>query len=589
MSFTGDLEHLPIVDVIQLLHSTRKSGTLCVKGGRGECQLVFNDGYIGSANHSNTSVRIGKILVDMRLISSEICEKALADQRAAGASRKPLIATLIEQGQLKKDDAYKGLKNLIEMTVVEMLRWTRGTFTLNVDATIASDEYRYFPEMLHQEINLDTQRVLMDALRVFDEQNRDGGFVEEEWMEEAAADTVGAEGGEGAGIMLSADDLGLGDIDRIERKIPEVFSSIEVVDPADLHRRALGDLLAEVDGADREKLVDFLVRFSSPPEEESAGKSQRASRALVFISRDSLARYVVMTLCKPLGILIFTTDDPGDLDLILGQSLNKGLAPLLIFDVPDESAAGWSMDDQIRLRQEKKAAYPQVPILQLAPADAEEFSLRAYRDGVRAVLPRPRREGVASADLIRFFETLLAYIKTYFEVQGPLSFGELKNDLLELQELRDAPELSLALLQRVAVSFDRALTFIVRPGELIAERGIGIGQDKKQGPSPPLRFKIPLDAPSLLHKVLTEGQLYFGRSDDEVVAGQLFSQIGSPRETLMLLLPVCSRGRALALIYADGPAGFVPVDSLAILAGQAGLILENALCRRQIEKAAPQG
>jgi hypothetical protein len=585
MSFTGDLEHLPIVDVIQLLHSTRKSGTLCVRGGRGECQLVFNDGYICSANHSNTSVRIGKLLVDMQLISSEICEKALADQQAAGSSRKPLIATLIEQGQLKKDDAFKGLKNLIEMTVVEMLRWTRGTFTLNVDETIISDEYRYFPEMLHQEINLDTQRVLMDALRVFDEQNRDGGFVEEEWMEEPSSTGIGTESGEGAGIELSADDLGLGDIDRLERKIPEVFASIEVVDPADIHRRAVADLLPEVEADEREKLVDFLLRFSAQSGGEPAEKAERSSRALVFISRDPLARYLVMSLCKPLDILIFTTDDQGDLDLILGQSLNKGMAPLLIFDLSDGSTAGWSRDDLSRLRQEKKGSYPRVSMLQLALADDGEFSLQAYRDGVRAVLPRPDREA-GTAVLIRFFQTLMGYVKDYFEAQGQLSCGELKNDLLRLQGLRDAPELSLALLERVAVTFDRALTFIVRPGELIAERGIGIGQDKTQGPSQPFRFKIPLDTPSLFHQVLSEGLLYYGRSDDEVIAGQLLSRIGAPRGGSVLLLPICSRGRALALIYADGPAGFVPVDSLAILAGQAGLILENALCRRQIEKAA---
>ena len=46
MSFTGDLEHLSIVDVIQLLHATRKSGTLVVQGRKGESQLVFKDGYI---------------------------------------------------------------------------------------------------------------------------------------------------------------------------------------------------------------------------------------------------------------------------------------------------------------------------------------------------------------------------------------------------------------------------------------------------------------------------------------------------------------------------------------------------------------
>ncbi|MEJ2201879.1 MAG: DUF4388 domain-containing protein, partial [Desulfuromonadaceae bacterium] len=131
MSFTGDLEHLPIVDVIQLLHSTRKTGTLCVKSARGESQLVFDSGYISSANHVNTSVRIGQILVDIEAISQEVCDQALAAQKAAGDSRKPLIAMLIEQGVLTKEDAFRGLRMLIEKTVVEMLRWTKGTFTLD--------------------------------------------------------------------------------------------------------------------------------------------------------------------------------------------------------------------------------------------------------------------------------------------------------------------------------------------------------------------------------------------------------------------------------------------------------------------------
>lgn len=64
MSFSGDLEHLPIVDVIQLLHTTRKSGTLCVRGRTGESQLVFKDGYIVSANHPNNSIRIGRLLAE---------------------------------------------------------------------------------------------------------------------------------------------------------------------------------------------------------------------------------------------------------------------------------------------------------------------------------------------------------------------------------------------------------------------------------------------------------------------------------------------------------------------------------------------
>src|SRR6185369_7636138 len=133
MSFSGDLEHLPIVDVIQLLHSTRKTGTLCLKGHKGESQLVFNDGYFVSANHVNNSVRIGKILVDMKAITQDELDQALLEQHNAGPSRKPLIATLIEGEKIDKDSAYKGLESLIELTIVEILTWTSGTFSLDVN------------------------------------------------------------------------------------------------------------------------------------------------------------------------------------------------------------------------------------------------------------------------------------------------------------------------------------------------------------------------------------------------------------------------------------------------------------------------
>ena len=96
MSFTGDLEHLPIVDVIQLLHATRKSGILRVSCHKGESQLVFKDGFIVSANNLNNKVRIGKILIDLGLITPDLLDKALQEQKNAGNNRKPLVITMIE-------------------------------------------------------------------------------------------------------------------------------------------------------------------------------------------------------------------------------------------------------------------------------------------------------------------------------------------------------------------------------------------------------------------------------------------------------------------------------------------------------------
>jgi len=179
VSFTGDLEDLPIVDIIQLLHTTRKSGILRVKSRKGESNLVFKDGYIVSASHLNNSVRIGTILVERNIITPKILDQTLLEQKNAGAERKPLIISLLDKGLVKDEDAYQALEHLIETTVVEILTWKRGTFTLEVLPDAVADEYRYYPGKLNREISVDAQGVLMDALCIFDEKMRDGELEEE--------------------------------------------------------------------------------------------------------------------------------------------------------------------------------------------------------------------------------------------------------------------------------------------------------------------------------------------------------------------------------------------------------------------------
>ncbi|MDY0267861.1 DUF4388 domain-containing protein [Trichloromonas sp.] len=588
MSFSGELEHLPIVDVIQLLHSTRKTGTLCVRGGRGECQLVFNEGYITSANHANTSVRIGKILVDMGAISREVCDAALTGQKDAGAGRKPLVATLIEEGGLKKEDAYRGLRSLIEMTVVEMLRWTKGTFILDVNSAVISDEYRYFPEMLHQEINLDTQRVLMDALRIFDEESRDGEEAVAVWEDETALDTAFVPAGIAVGdtaVDLSADDLGLGDIDQLERKIPDVFASIELIDPAAVHRKLLNELWPSAAGDERERMVEFFTRLAPAQGGELAG----GSRGVVFCGRDRLVRHGVMTICKSLDILSFITDDERDLDLILEQSLCKGMVPVLMLGAPDEELPGWSALDLMSLRRQKRMRFPQLPIVQLAVEQDGDFVLQSYQDGVLAVIPRPRElaSGGAIVPMIWFFEVLLAYLRDYFVQRRNLAASDLSKELLDLAGLCDAPEISHALLQRLGEFYPRVLTLIVRGGELLSEKGIGFSDGTKSGAVMLPSFTMAPASGGSLRQVLETGRTHCGAITDTALETVLWQRFGAPRDSAVLLLPIVGRGRVIAVIYGDfgdEAVRAVPLDYLRVLAAQAGLVLENAIYRRQLEK-----
>lgn len=208
MAFYGDLKHIPLVDVIQLLHNTRTSGILHVNGNRGDCRLIFKSGYMVGAGHFDPALRIGEILVARGATSAASLQKALRVQQDEEFERKPLIITLIELGLVNEKDAFKALKYLIEMTIIEILTWKQGSFRLEASDELVKDDFRYYPEGFDHEISVDIQAVLMDALRIFDEKMRDGELVmegdappepEPVQPEEALPDAE----------VLTADDLGL--------------------------------------------------------------------------------------------------------------------------------------------------------------------------------------------------------------------------------------------------------------------------------------------------------------------------------------------------------------------------------------------
>ena len=589
MSFVGDLEHLPIVDVIQLLHSTRKTGTLCLKSLKGQSQLVFSDGYIVSANHVNTSVRIGKVLVEMNKLSEEELENALMEQSNAGADRVPLIATLIESGKINKDDAYKGLETLIEMTIVEVLTWTKGTFELDVNTVVISDEYRYFPETFDQDLYLNTQSVLMDALRIYDEKMRDGTLTDETFsMDEVTTEEMYDE----TQVLpeISADLLGLEDLDKVERKTPEIFSAVKIHDPFETQRNKIMQALPDVPVDEQERLLAYIKELSDTSRStEEKTFSTGPSPAVILFSQDELIKQTVTMVCSHEGYFVFTTDEEVSLDLIIDQSLSKGLKPLLMIDTPNKTSGGFSDDRIIDMLQQKLLKYPRISVLQLIASVNFEFSLHALNSGVRTILPRPsseERKGTLVQDTLTFLAAFRSYLKSFIGPDRHV-LNQFKGSIFELSTLKEAPEVSFVLLRYVATICERCITFVVGPTELVAERGIGINSEKDAGVTPPLRFKIPLNQPSVFQAVIKRGRLFYGQSHDSVLSNHLFTEIGPPRSSSILLVPIKSQGRVIALIYGDfgqSPGSPVEVDIMEILSWHAGLVLDNAFYRKKFEK-----
>lgn len=582
MSFVGDLEHLPIVDVIQLLHATRKSGTLCLKSTKGESQLVFNDGCIVSANHSNNSVRIGQILVQMNAISREELDKTLLEQKNAGSNRIPLIAALIESGKIRKEDAFKGLETLIEMTIVEVLTWTEGTFELDVETSVVSDEYRYIPEKLKLDLHLNTQNVLMDALRIYDEKKRDGTLMNETFPAEEQDEPSTAATNEETPI-ISIDDLGLDVLDDLEKVIPGFFTPVKVQDPTTVHRDKLAIQLAQLPPGEQENLLSFLVSLSDP---QSGNNLQGSSpHAVVLFSDDEYVSHTVITACKHDGLFTFSTDEEENLEHIIDQSLNKKLRPVLVIDQSETGQGGIGEDRCCRLVRLMQERYPEMAILLLAPAGSFDVTLSAMKSGVRAVLPKPDilgRRPTFVQDTVSFLDALKKCIQlmpgVFPENTGATLFSDCMNALPGLKELGEIT----AILDRYAVeTVARAVTFTLRKSELIAEKLIT--------PSEVVPINVSLSAHpgSHLEKILAEGVAFFGQVDDQALEMSLYPAIGKPTSGQALLLPLKCLGRVVAVTYADfgtETPSPIPLQQAEILARHAGIVYENSLYRKKFEQ-----
>lgn len=579
MSFVGDLEHLPIVDVIQLLHATRKSGTLCLKSAKGESQLVFRDGCIVSANHSNNSVRIGQILVQMNAISTEILEGTLAEQKQAGSNRVPLIASLIENGKLKKEDAFKGLEALIEMTIVEVLTWTEGTFELDVDSTIISDEYRYIPEKLKLDLNLNTQNVLMDALRIYDEKKRDGTLESESFSRDIPGDDIVAAEPHSEQV-ISIDDLGLDVLDDLERVIPGFFTPVKVHDPTVVHREKVGNSLDELPAEAQEILLSYLSASHPSPQDGATDPSRLTTHALILFSTSELICYMVMTVCKHEGFFTFATDEEENLDHIIDQSISRDLIPVLVIDQPDSDAAVAAT----RLTQKVSNKYPDLAIFHLAPPLAYTDHLDIIRAGARALLPKPDRLLRADSyaqDCIYLLDTL----KKCLRISPPAGTSELPKILVQSMEditpLQELPDITTVIDRYLANTAGRAITFVSRKSELTCD------SINRSGNAQPLTISMPATGNSPLHTVLVNGVPFFGESNDPLLRETVYPLTGAPLSQKILVVPLKCLGRVIAVTYADfgdKPPADLNLDLIAALTAHAGLVYENALYKKKFAK-----
>jgi hypothetical protein len=166
---SGSLQDVAVADVLQFIHLGRRTGVLRLDRGEERATIGFYQGKIISAQATGAP-RVGDLLLRQGLVDRRRLEEALSAQ-GVGASRRSLGQVLLASGLLTKGQLKAVVEEQIRQTLARLLAWDDGEFEFLPDDLSPLDDVTLYPSEVIPEAEVDTQKVLDQASRLFAEKN----------------------------------------------------------------------------------------------------------------------------------------------------------------------------------------------------------------------------------------------------------------------------------------------------------------------------------------------------------------------------------------------------------------------------------
>ena len=135
----GDLGGIGVPRLFRAIADERRTGRLVLESASGgqEGHIYFRRGDAYHARLVGSGIQLGTRLVSAGYLADQDVEGALAIQKSEGGRRR-LGEILIEDGMVPRQAIEKIVRQQIEDTIFEILRWEGGTFQFEPD--VLSDE-----------------------------------------------------------------------------------------------------------------------------------------------------------------------------------------------------------------------------------------------------------------------------------------------------------------------------------------------------------------------------------------------------------------------------------------------------------------
>jgi hypothetical protein len=167
MSFSGQIEDFPVIDIMQYIHAAGKSGILHFEKMEENARLYFQGGQIIRATRPEMA-NIGDLLLERNRISRNGLNSAIRIQKTS-ANPRPLGMILEEIGVITHRMLREAIISQIEDVIYETVGWEEGVFSFELKSHESPDDISFTPDDVIPPEEIDTQYLLLEAIRIFDE------------------------------------------------------------------------------------------------------------------------------------------------------------------------------------------------------------------------------------------------------------------------------------------------------------------------------------------------------------------------------------------------------------------------------------
>lgn len=515
---------------MQFVHLGGRTGTLSIKASDRRAEVGFHRGRIISA-WTPESKRLGDLLLEIGVIEEAILMEALARQDRE-VPKVSLGKILVTMGAVTKDRLRDAIADQIEHTIYDVVTWNSGDFDFALNELRPVDDIAVYPGDILPDINLNTQILVLEALRIFDEKNRDR---EQARPREAELETAELEA-----IRIS------------ERR----SESDAVLD-------GLVSEEADVDGSE----ISKGDRGERAPEQEQEAPSRfqvvSADRSLIEMLREQIpAEQATLVEVK-------LWDS--------GLTLPGESPPVVLLDLRDGSIEFSDFESYCR-----KRAHASILVIASSPASAA----RLYEAGALAAVP-PDSEAIHAcfSSAIRSRRGRARIVSDEFEVHA--GFAKLRRVVADLRSGLLSATVALNLMQVISESVERAVMFVVRGDRLMALGAFGNGPDGAPLAPATHRLEIPLNSRNALCAAISDGRARSLDFDEADLPKEFTERVGRPRTGQIVVFPVLGSASVNSVVYTDNGRLSREIEEIEILelaSAQVGVAFENEMLRRRMDR-----